>query len=312
MTRAAVVLTCGSLVAAMSIAEAQQPPAFKARTDAVAVNVSVTRGRTPVSGLTAADFEIRDRGVLQQIDEVLLDNTPVDVTLVVTGFRENLRDEHDTGLETARAVRSRITAQDRLRLVVVNDRIRGGLVPPDFQLPGRDAIRQSIPGVSVVDGLFYALAWPVEPGRRHLVLAFTDGWDQWSTVPADQLPKLAGHSDAVLHIALWASPIGRADQASIAGTGAAGFSSTSLQTRVWEASYRQVISAAERTGGTFRPAGSGRIALEEILEDFRTSYVLRYSPKGVEAAGWHDIDVKVTKPGSYTIRARKGYEGTLK
>ena len=299
------------VAAGMTALSAQQTPTFRTRTDVVTVNVSVTRGRTPVTGLVATDFEVRDKGVLQQVDEVLLDTAPLDVTLVLTGFRENLRAEHETGLDVAAALRSRITPADRLRVVMVNDRIRGSLVQPDFQIPSLQVLRQSIPGVSVVDGLFYALAWPVEPGRRHLVVAFTDGWDQWSTLDSDRLPKLAGHSDAVMHLALWATPIGRSDRAEIgnAGAGAATFSSTSLQLRAWEATYRPIVSAAERTGGTFRPAGSATQALEQILEDFRASYVLRYAPKGVQAAGWHDLAVKVTRPGSYTIRARKGYEG---
>jgi hypothetical protein len=309
MRRMAAARVAVFVAAGMTVLSAQQTPTFRTRTDVVTVNVSVTRGRTPVTGLVAADFEVRDKGVLQQVDEVLLDTAPVDLTLVLTGFRENLREEHETGLDVAAAVRSRITPTDRLRVVMVNDRIRGGLVQADFQVPTRQTLRQSIPGVSVVDGLFYALAWPVEPGRRHLVVAFTDGWDQWSTLDADRLPKLAAHSDAVMHLALWASPIGRADRAEIRTGDGASFSSTSLQIRAWEETYRPIVSAAERTGGTFRPAGSGTQALEQILEDFRTSYVLRYAPKGVEAGGWHDLSVKITRPGSYTIRARKGYEG---
>jgi hypothetical protein len=49
-------------------------------------------------------------------------------------------------------------------------------------------------------------------------------------------------------------------------------------------------------------------ALAEIIADFRSSYILRYSPRGVETAGWHELGVKVTRPGSFKIRARKGYE----
>lgn len=37
---------------------------FRAGTDAVQVDVLVTRGDRPVAGLTAADFELRDNGVV--------------------------------------------------------------------------------------------------------------------------------------------------------------------------------------------------------------------------------------------------------
>jgi hypothetical protein len=46
------------------------------------------------------------------------------------------------------------------------------------------------------------------------------------------------------------------------------------------------------------------------LEDFRTSYVLRYTVEGVPRAGWHHVAVRVTKPGrTYQVRARRGYVG---
>ena len=37
--------------------------------------------------------------------------------------------------------------------------------------------------------------------------------------------------------------------------------------------------------------------------------MLRYTPTGVRAGGWHEIVVKITRPGSYDVRARRGYEG---
>jgi VWFA-related protein len=47
------------------------------------------------------------------------------------------------------------------------------------------------------------------------------------------------------------------------------------------------------------------------VDDFRTSYVLRYTPKSTRAVGWHDLSVKVTKRGRYTVRARNGYFDAL-
>jgi hypothetical protein len=44
------------------------------------------------------------------------------------------------------------------------------------------------------------------------------------------------------------------------------------------------------------------------LQNFRTAYVLRYTPTGVAAPGWHEVTVKV-KSKNYNIRARRGYQG---
>ena len=71
--------------------------------------------------------------------------------------------------------------------------------------------------------------------------------------------------------------------------------------------------AAERTGGElhgqsrFFRASSIERAFRTIFNDFRQSYVLRYSPEGVPARGWHPIVVRVPAAGNATIRARQGY-----
>ena len=66
------------------------------------------------------------------------------------------------------------------------------------------------------------------------------------------------------------------------------------------------------TGGQVFPVDPqdpvGR-AFSDAIRDFRTSYVLRYTPEGVPAEGWHSIAVSVTRAGKYDVRARKGYGG---
>ena len=65
-----------------------------------------------------------------------------------------------------------------------------------------------------------------------------------------------------------------------------------------------------RTGGTLQRVRNADEGLAEILTNFRSSYVLRYTPIEAPKPGWHEIKVKVTRPGSYNIRARRGYAAT--
>jgi hypothetical protein len=50
-------------------------------------------------------------------------------------------------------------------------------------------------------------------------------------------------------------------------------------------------------------------ALEQVLADFRSSYLLQYSPAGVAPGGWHELTVRVPRFPNYKIRARRGYFG---
>ena len=45
------------------------------------------------------------------------------------------------------------------------------------------------------------------------------------------------------------------------------------------------------------------------FESFRQRYVLRFTPTGVEPAGWHKLEDTLTRPGKTTIEARRGYFG---
>ena len=45
------------------------------------------------------------------------------------------------------------------------------------------------------------------------------------------------------------------------------------------------------------------------LDEFRTSYVLRYSPNGVPARAGTTLEVRLNRPGRFDVRARKGYFG---
>ena len=74
---------------------------------------------------------------------------------------------------------------------------------------------------------------------------------------------------------------------------------------------RVLQEAVARNGGALyeKPAGTRLPALfRQVLDDFRTSYVLSYTPRGVTSKGWHEVAVR-TKNSRYTVRARKGYDG---
>lgn len=74
-----------------------------------------------------------------------------------------------------------------------------------------------------------------------------------------------------------------------------------------ESSFLQELAAA--TGGDTYRTNNGadlRNAFTKILTEFRTRYLLRYTPQGVDKGGWHPIEVSLkSKKGKVT--ARRGY-----
>jgi hypothetical protein len=67
---------------------------------------------------------------------------------------------------------------------------------------------------------------------------------------------------------------------------------------------------AQRTGGQalgVETSGKLRDAFERIIMEFRSRYLLTYTPRGVDTPGWHRIEVKV-KGQRATVQARRGYQ----
>ena len=303
-------------------------PQFRGRTDVVSVPVSVTRGRNPVTGLTAAEFELEDNGVRQVIDAVSLEQIPIDVTFLLTTFSPERDREFVRTLEGAGATRAQLRTGDRLRLVLADDGVTGRLLDVTaslaivrevrdlqtgvgfaggFRIGGTVGTRGPRTfgfGVPLADALFYALAWPSAADRRHVIVAFTDGHNTIASVlDMEVMPRIAARSDAVLHAVLWAAP---GEGGSSGGLWRSG--TPPRIDRAWEASFRALDETVQMSGGTLQRAHNAEDALTEILTNFRSSYVLRYTSAEAPTPGWHEIKVRVTRPGSFNIRARRGYE----
>jgi hypothetical protein len=143
-----------------------------------------------------------------------------------------------------------------------------------------------------------ALLHPVDTGRRHLVVALTDGQDCGSVIDGPSLLQLTGRTEAVMHVIYSHSP-GDVPRNGVVA---------------WCTPYDDdagfVKSAAERTGGRMHAAVFGDPTVREfrkILDEFHASYVLRYTARGVARPGWHAVTVAVPEMRGVTIHARAGY-----
>ena len=70
-----------------------------------------------------------------------------------------------------------------------------------------------------------------------------------------------------------------------------------------------MIDLAAITGGhvfVVERADELRAAFAAVVSQFRSRYLLAYRPQGVENAGWHSIDLKLTS-GRATVTARRGF-----
>jgi VWFA-related protein len=266
----------------------QTAPVFRARTDVVSVDVAVSRGGRPVTGLTAADFILMDNGVRQKVEALSVETLAIDVSLVV-----DLSGSTASTLERFKADIQRMAGflrpTDRVRLVRFSDEVRQivPMQPSTAPLP-LDDLKTGV-GTSLNDAVFVALSRPPEVDRRHLVVVFTDAEDTWSTIDNASLPALASRADAVMQVVL--STYDRVTDPGVL------------------TSRESLKRAAAATGGDVRYLREAVNAFRLVLDEFRTSYVLRFIPEGVKREGWHELDVQVTKPGAVTIRARKGYFG---
>ncbi len=281
---AVVVLTA---VAVVAVAAGQDPrgqvAVFRSTTEGVLVDVLVTERNRPVAGLTAADFELRDNGVLQTVDGAELSDAPLNAVLALdlSGSTEGRR-LADLKAATAAFVAG-LRPRDRVALTTFTHAIVARVPLTERAADVDAALDRLAPAgeTSILDGVHVALMTTLaEPGRS-LVLVFTDGWDTMSWLQPDEVLDSARRSNAVIY--------------AVASGGA----------RQWSA----LSDLADATGGRtihIDARGDLRQEFARVLQEFRSRYVLTYTPRGVTSDGYHRLHVRVKRSG-LSVRARPGY-----
>ena len=146
-----------SALLALSVVTAAAQQVFKSGVDAVIIPVAVRSGNKPVAGLTAADFELRDNGVVQEIRSVEAESIPIDVTLLLD-LSSSVDGPMLQRLKTAVAdTAALLRSDDRIRLVAISQVLREvfPLMPKSGTMP-LDSLRAE-GATSLYDGRVLAV-----------------------------------------------------------------------------------------------------------------------------------------------------------
>jgi Ca-activated chloride channel family protein len=276
---------------------------FRTTTDGVRIDVLVTDGRRPIAGLQEKDFILLDQGVRQDIDTIAIEDIPLSMMLALDISASVEGHKLRALVDGVQAAASALGPRDRSALLTFSEEVS---LRTSWSSGGA-AIVKALPGLAaggataLVDAGFAALTLRDDlPDRRHLVIVFTDGDDTSSWLSWQALLDRAQRTDAVVYGVTqksWQTARPRSMPLMVFAQG-----DGEPPTDVLEA-------LAEVTGGRVfaaRDPDDLRSAFTGIVREFRSRYVLTYTPKNVEATGWHPIEVKL-KDRKATIKARRGY-----
>lgn len=274
------------------------PPVFRAGVDVVRLDVSVTRGGRPVTGLTRDDFVITDNKVPQVIQSVLPDDGPLSVilTLDTSGSMagEKLQDLERAG----RALIDVLRPVDRTALVSFSQQILVPLPLTTDRAAARTALSslQALGATALRDALFTALQLRPADDSRPLILIFSDGVDDASWLTRDEVLEAVRRAGITI------------DAVEI-GTTRARQIPDARGIRDMRPVEDLLRDAADVSGGETWMAGSSddlSALFTRALASMRTRYLISFSPSGVPREGWHDLRVGLAH-GSGDVRTRAGY-----
>jgi VWFA-related protein len=259
---------------------------FRSQVEMVRVDVLVTENGRPVAGLSPSDFEVLDNGVRQQVEFASFEQLGLNLVLALDTSASVAGPALAHLQQASGAVLDLLTSADRAALVAFNQTV--ALASPLTADVGQ--VRQAIHGVrprgetALVDAVFTGITVAEADVGRSLLLVFTDGTDTSSFLGRQDVARAAGTTNVVVY----------AVTAGVPGRHRAEF----------------LADVADRTGGNTVAVDSTRDmekAFVQILDEFRHRYLLSYSPRGVAATGWHQLEVRV-KDRRMTVRARAGYQ----
>lgn len=281
MTRFAMV--AGALVLFAATTTVAQQGTFRATVESVRIDALVTENNLPLTGLTAADFEVFDDGARQAIDYVSVDTLPINLVLSLDLSDSVVGASLDRLRAAAAGALSGLRRGDQAALLTFGDslRLRSPLTADLAQV--ERALTDGVgAGATPLIDAAYATMWigHDDPGRA-VAIVFSDGMDTGSWLRAERVLDAARRSSLVVYgVTL--------DRGS---------------------DERFLSDLSETSGGrVFRIDSTRRLpdTFNAILDEFRRRYVISYTLKGTPRTGWHEVDVRV-KGHRAKITARRGY-----
>lgn len=266
------------------LAATAQQPTFSSRVEAVRVDVLVKDRGQVVRGLGPQDFELRDEGVLQDIDLVRLEQIPLNVILGLDASDSVNGERLDHLLGAGNTLLDRLNGEDRVALVTFSHavRMRQDLTHDVERV--REALRAVVPAgqTSLIDGTAAAIALSGSDVGRSVLIVFSDGVDTSSFLSSEAVLQSARRADVVVY-------------------------GVAVRSRI---SPKFLKELGELTGGSVVEIESTKDLSQtflRILDEFRQRYLLSFSPRGVPSTGWHRLEVRV-KGRRVTVSARAGYQ----
>ena len=260
-----------------------QKPTFSSRAVVVRVDVLATDNGKPVAGLVASDFELLDNDVPQRVDSVNRGDLPVNAVIALDVSASTHGQALTEMVVAGDALIDALHPEERASLTTFSH-VVAPLVPLTTDHASvRSALDAAVPSgqTAIIDGVYVAMMTAQSDDGRPLVVVFTDGLDTVSWLRDADLISATKRASAVIYTV---------------ATGPA---------RQWQ--FLKDLATA--TGGRAIALDSAKNLQAEflrILTEFRSRYLLSYSPQGVEDTGYHRLTVRSTRRG-VTVTARPGY-----
>jgi VWFA-related protein len=293
------VLTIGIILSILVASFAQNAPVFRANIDLVNIEVIVTDKKgNLVPGLTADDFATVEDGKPQTVRYFAAGHavdSGRDLHLgllldVSESMGQNMRFTRSAAIQFLNSV---VDAVD-ITVVDFDTEIRGARYDQAqfVQLVERIRQQEARGATALYDAIGVYLAGAADQEGRKIMLLYTDGGDNRSSMPFSDLLDVLKASDVTVYVIGQVVP---------------------QQSMSWGHVSTQLRRIAEVTGGqAFFPQSMEDLstAYRTVLAQIRAGYTIGYLSTNDKADGaWRHVEVKVVaKAGrDYRVRARNGY-----
>ena len=284
---------------ARQVAYAQEPVIrFRSGVELVRVNTVVRdrRGRF-VTGLTAKDFDVRDRGVSRPILSTEPDRAAVSLALLfdISGSMEG---RQEWARETGTHVLGGLDEADEAAVFTFDTRLEEVAAFAS----GRTQLPDELTGVRPfgATSLHDAIARTAErlagrEGRRRAVVVLTDGADTASRLTPGEVSSIASAIDAPVYIVGLVPGIDDPTR------------DDDVRTAPDSALTGSLADLAAWTGGRVLVATTPvarSLAAQSIVEELRQQYVIVF--EAGDPLGWHPLEIRV-RDERLVVQARTGY-----